>query len=72
MYGAVGRFSSCRACGPLLRAEDCTPKVEVGGVCVCVCVCVRGRVCEATLVSSETIREIGICLRREVAVLQEN
>ena len=29
------------------------------GVCVCVC--------EATLVSSETIREIRICLRREVA-----
>ena len=33
----------------------------------CLCVYVFVCVCEATLVSSETIRESRICLRREVA-----
>ena len=40
-------------------------------VCVCVWGCVCVCVCEATLVSSEAIREIGNCLRREVALMQE-
>ena len=39
--------------------------------CLCVSAVVCVCVCEATLASSETIREIRIFLRQEVAIMQE-